>query len=591
MKIRFSSFRFKLTASYVFIVLISFGFIAYFLDKNLEENSLQDIKFSLVNQAYLIENQLAVENLKKEDLIFFDTLVKTLSPKIKSRLTIINNQGKVLADSEEFLQEVLDMENHASRPEVKAALEGRIGEEIRYSSTLKIDMLYVALPIKQKDQILGVIRLALPLEDVRQTLLTIRKSVSLSLFFAIGLAFVLGSLLSRTITRPINRIIHISRRFSQGDFSRRIFEDSQDEIGQLAATLNKMAQGLEDKIKEVEIQNQQLKAIFQSMVEGIIVVDKIGRLVSINPTIENIFNVKKKDTEGRFFLEAIRNNEIAEIISSVLKDGNFISKEISLVWPVQRIFEINASPIFAKDVIGGCLVVIHDISQMRKLETVRRDFVANVSHELKTPLTSIKGFVETLLEGALEDKENSRHFLKIIQEHAGRLDNLLNDLLDLSHLESKEITLEKKEVNLKDLVDDVLASFKVQLKKKAIAARNELTQLPVKVDKEKIGQVLTNLIDNAIKFNSEKGSIKIYNQDSGDLVKVVIEDSGIGIPAKDIPRIFERFYRVDKARSRELGGTGLGLSIVRHIVELHNGSVGVESTEGLGSKIWFTLPQ
>ena len=348
---------------------------------------------------------------------------------------------------------------------------------------------------------------------------------------------------------------------------------------------------LSKKAALLEKNNNSIQGIFGNMVEGVIAVDKDTRIISINRSFEKIFGVSKEGAEGRFFLEVIRNNDIAEVINSVLQSGKFISRQLNLIWPIQKVFQVNASPIFEKSQISGCLLVIHDITELRRLETLRKDFIANVSHELKTPLTSIKGFVETLLEGALEDKENSRHFLKIIQEHAERLDNLLNDLLDLSHLESKEITLEKKEVNLKDLVDDVLASFKVQLKKKAIAARNELAQLLVKVDKDKIGQVLTNLIDNAIKFNSEKGSIKIYNQDSDDKVKIVVEDSGIGIPVKDIPRIFERFYRVDKARSRELGGTGLGLSIVKHIVELHGGSVGVESTEGLGSKLWFSLPK
>ena len=348
---------------------------------------------------------------------------------------------------------------------------------------------------------------------------------------------------------------------------------------------------LSKKAALLEKNNNSIQGIFGNMVEGVIAVDKDTRIISINRSFEKIFGVSKEGAEGRFFLEVIRNNDIAEVINSVLQSGKFISRQLNLIWPIQKVFQANGSPFFEKSQISGCLLVIHDITELRRLETMRKDFIANVSHELKTPLTSIKGFVETLLEGALEDKENSRHFLKIIQEHAERLDNLLNDLLDLSHLESKEITLEKKEVNLKDLVDDVLASFKVQLKKKAIAARNELAQLLVKVDKDKIGQVLTNLIDNAIKFNSEKGSIKIYNQDSDDKVKIVVEDSGIGIPAKDIPRIFERFYRVDKARSRELGGTGLGLSIVKHIVELHGGSVGVESTEGLGSKLWFSLPK
>ncbi len=346
-----------------------------------------------------------------------------------------------------------------------------------------------------------------------------------------------------------------------------------------------------EKINLLERQDNSSRAILENMVEGVIVLDSATRIISINPSAEKIFAVSKDEALGRFLLEAIRNSDIAEIADTLLKKAEFISQELNLVFPIKKVFQINASPIFENKRISGCLLVIHDITEIRRLEAMRRDFVANVSHELKTPLTTIKGFVETLLEGALEDKDNSRHFLEIIQGHADRINNLVNDLLDLSHLESKEITLEKQEINLKTLADETLASFKSPLKKKAIEVINGLpAQLLIKIDKDKIGQVLTNLIDNAIKFNQEKGFIKIYSEDLLDKIKIVVEDSGIGIPPKDIPRIFERFYRVDKARSRSLGGTGLGLSIVKHIVELHNGSVGVESTEGLGSKFWFILP-
>ncbi|MDP3787142.1 MAG: ATP-binding protein [Candidatus Omnitrophota bacterium] len=417
------------------------------------------------------------------------------------------------------------------------------------------------------------------------------EPVFIGLILALFFAFIVGSMAASMMINPINRMIDVSRKYSEGDFSRRIIHSSKDEIGELAGTLNKMAQDIEDKIKGVRTQNQQLAAIFNSMIEGVIVVDKAGRIVSINPTIEKIFGVSKKDTEGRLFLEAIRNNDMAELINDILKKGEPSSKEISLVLPVRRIFQLNATPFFDNQIVNGCLAVIHDITEIRRLETMRSDFVANVSHELKTPLTSIKGFVETLLESALDDKENNRNFLKIIQDHTERLNVLVTDLLILSHLESKEITLERRDFNLRQLADEVMMGFDSQLKKKGIEAKNELAaDLSVKADRERIGQVFTNFLDNAIKFNREGGSIGIYNQESGGKVKITVEDSGIGIPEKDVPRIFERFYRVDKAHSRELGGTGLGLSIVKHIIELHNGNIGVESTEGLGSKFWFTLP-
>ena len=516
---------------------------------------------------------------------------KTLSLKTKCRITVINIQGKVLADSEKPREEIIHMENHLNRPEVITALSGNIGIDTRYSPTLKIDMLYVALLLTDKNETLGILRLALPLESVQKTLSTTRKTVFLGLFFSLVLAFVLGSIAASRVIKPINRMINASRKFSEGDFSRRIIQPSQDEIGELAATLNKMAQDIENKIKEIRAQNQKLAAIFNSMIEGVIIIDKAGRIVSINQAVEKIFGVVKGDAAGKIFLEVIRNNDIAEVISAILKKGEPVSAELTLIYPVRRIFEVNATPIFDNDTIGGCLLVIHDITEIRRLETMRRDFVANVSHELKTPLTSIKGFVETLLEGALDDKENNRNFLKIIQNHAERLNSLVEDLLSLSYLESKETILNKESLNLRLQLEEVISGFKSQLKKMNVAIKNDLPAgISINADKNRIEQVFTNLIDNAIKFNKEKGSIRVYSREANGKIEVFVEDSGIGIPEKDIPRVFERFYRVDKARSRELGGTGLGLSIVKHIIELHNGSVGVESVEGLGSKFWFTLP-
>lgn len=472
------------------------------------------------------------------------------------------------------------------------ALADGVGIDTRYSSTLKIDMLYVALPVKENNEIIGVVRLALPLENVEKTLNETRKTILFGLSFALVFAFVLGSIVASQTIRPINRMIQVSRKFSEGDFSRRIMQSSNDEIGELAMTLNRMAQGLEDKIKEIKTQNQKLAAIFNSMIEGIIVVDKSASIISVNPTIEQIFSVSKKEVEGKIFMEVIRNNEIFDVISSILDNGKPLSRELDLVLPVRKIIGVNAVPIFDNNAINGCLIVIHDITEIRKLETMRSDFVANASHELKTPLTSIKGFVETLLEGAIDDKQNNRNFLKIIQEHAERLNNLVEDLLSLSHLESKEIALDKKSFDLKEQLEEIVLSFRSQLKKKNIEIKTDICgSISVAADKRKIEQVLTNLLDNAIKFNKEKGSMHIYMQELNGKIKVCVEDSGIGIPEKDIPRIFERFYRVDKARSRELGGTGLGLSIVKHIVELHGGNVGVESTEGIGSKFYFIIPK
>jgi two-component system, OmpR family, phosphate regulon sensor histidine kinase PhoR len=419
----------------------------------------------------------------------------------------------------------------------------------------------------------------------------VRKIVIVGMILAVFLALGLGWIVSAQTIQPIERMIQVSRRFAEGDFSRTIPQDSRDEIGELTVTLNKMAKDLESKIHEIKTQNQHLEAIFSSMIEGVIVVNGSGQVISINSAVEKIFAITHRRGEKRPLLEIIRNNDIFEIMNKALIKGEVFSKDVSLSYPVKRIFRINASPVFEKGIVSGCLVVIHDITEIRRLETMRRDFVANVSHELKTPLTSIKGYVETLLDGALEDKEHSRQFLTIVSEHAERLGQLINDLLDLSTIESQEVALNVSTFDLKGLVQKVLFNFKTQIGRQGLEIVDDLSKdLMITADRARMEQVLTNLIDNAIKFNKSGGFIKFSGRKSENKIEIVVEDSGIGIPANDVPRIFERFYRVDKARSRELGGTGLGLSIVKHIIELHHGTVGVESTEGFGSKFWFSFP-
>ncbi|MDD5500321.1 MAG: ATP-binding protein [Candidatus Omnitrophica bacterium] len=584
-----ATFRTKLTLSYFLLIFVSLGFVAFFLDKHLEQKSLSEIKSSLDNEARLIELQIVSSPGILGEPARLDRLCRNLAGAIESRITVIAPDGKVLADSEVPFERLADLENHGSRPEVLSAFKGGTGAEIRYSATLRIDMLYLAVPIAEGKG--GVLRLALPLTSVQRVLLAVRKTIFAGLFFTLGLAFVLASVLAKSLVGPIKRIIYASSKFAEGDFSRRIFHNSNDEIGRLAATLNKMAQDIEEKIREIATKNQHLEAIFNSMIEGVIVTDNQSRIISINSPIEALFDIRRDAAEGKFFLEGIRNSEISALIDEAMNSARFISKEVVLIIPAQKIVQANVSPIYEHDKVTGSVAIIHDITEIRRLETMRRDFVANVSHELKTPLTSIKGFVETLLEGALDDKANSMDFLKIIKNHTDRLNVLINDLLELSHIESKEIVLNRERFKLSGLAEEVIAGFRSQAKKKGISVTSDLpSDLEICADKVKIEQVFGNLISNAIKYNKEGGFVRISSEPFGDKIKISVEDSGSGIPVKDLPRIFERFYRVDKARSRQLGGTGLGLSIVKHIVELHAGSVGVESAEGIGSKFFFTIP-
>ena len=585
------SLKVKLVLFYVCVLFLSFFIIGYSLNKNLEENSLRELRIFLTEEAKIIALNLDIDNLKTENTVYLNKFSKALSSIIQNRITIIDVSGKVLLDTDLSISNPLELENHANRPEVRKALRGENSFEIRYSPTIKVNLLYVAVPLLKENKPIGVIRISMPLVQIKQEFETLRNAISFSFVIAFALSVFLGFLFINGITKPLNRIIYSAKKFSKGELKHKILVDSSDELGELARVLNEMSQNIEDKIKEIELQNQHLAAILQSMVEGIIVVDKDSRVISVNRPAEEIFEIKQEEVKDKLFLEVVSNNEIDDVISEVLRFGSFKSKELSLVWPIKKVFKLDASPIFENKEITGCLLVVHDFTEIRKLEVMRKDFVANVSHELKTPLTTIKGFVDTLKEGALEDKENALNFLNIISEHTLRLENLINDLLSLSHIESKEIILKKTFFDICALVDNVLKSFQFNLDKNNIIVENKLNNpLLVFADKDKITQVINNLVDNAMKFNKENGSIKIYSLKEDSFVKIFIEDSGICIPKEDLPRIFERFYRVDKARSRDMGGTGLGLSIVKHIVELHNGSVGVDSIEGSGSKFYFILP-
>jgi len=389
----------------------------------------------------------------------------------------------------------------------------------------------------------------------------------------------------------IKEIVSILQKVLAGDHHVRIpAYYASVSIKQLVSVLNELLQKIEFRINSLEKENAQHQAILGNMAEAVIAVDKDTRVISVNPSAERILNIPRREIEGKLFLEAFSNNDVAEIVTAALRNGKFLSKELSVIWPLQKIFQVNATPLFENNSVSGCVLVIHDITEMRKLEKIRSDFVANVSHELKTPLTSIKGFVETLLEGAIDDKEESRNFLKIVQEHADRLDRLTSDLLSLSNLESHPVEIKKEKIEVRKLIEQIASGFSVQIKKRFLRLENKVPhEQLVYADKNKVEQVFTNLIDNAIKFNRESGLVVVSSLALNGFVKFLVKDTGSGIPEKDISRIFERFYRVDKGRSRELGGTGLGLSIVKHIVELHGGSVGVESTEGLGSEFWFTL--
>lgn len=418
-----------------------------------------------------------------------------------------------------------------------------------------------------------------------------------TIFFWIPLALlVLGFFLSLAFRSQryaqLQKIIFVLQRLIRGEFHARVVDPPRGDLSDLGKTVNALAEAFEAYGRGLSMEKTPIAAILENMAEAVVALDSNGHILAINPMLTKLFGVPENEARGRLFLEVIRHPELNAIVQSVLTDGQVRMEEVQTFSPEERFFEVHVAPLHQAERQVGVLVVLHDITRIRRLEQVRRDFVANVSHELRTPLASIKGFAETLREGGMEDLKNRNDFVKSIEKQADRMIDLVDDLLQLTTIESGKAKQEGEALLLTDLIQDVCEGLKPLADRKKISLSIDLPATAVKIQasKKQMRQVLVNLLENAIKFNVEKGQVKVTAHAGPQTVTISIEDTGVGIPAKDLPRIFERFYRVDKARSREMGGTGLGLSIVKHIVEAHGGKVAVESVEHKGTTFRITLP-
>ncbi|MBI4801596.1 MAG: PAS domain-containing protein [Elusimicrobia bacterium] len=585
----FKTFRFRLFLSYLALSAAVLGAAFFLVYQCIERAELSTLKSKLLDEAALVSAQLRSSDLASPGL---HALAHSLGLKVRSRLTIIGADGRVLADSELDVAGVRAMENHSSRPEVAGAMKGGPSYDLRRSATLGKAMLYAAYPVSSGARVVAVARLTIPAAQLEAAMTMLKKALSAALALAFLLSFLLGLAVSGGFSRSFNKIVYGSKKFAAGNFSYRIQKDFHGEMGKLAETLNSMSAAIEENLRRVEFQSQQLAAAFANMAEGVLITGPDARVTALNPAIERMFGVKAETSVSKPLLEVILNARLSGICGRAVSGGKPVWEETELFAPVRGVFSVNASPLFEGGAVSGCLMVVHDVTEVRRLEAGRRDFVANVSHELKTPLTAIRGCAETLLEGAIDDREHAMKFLGVICEHSKRLDNIVGDLLKLSALESYAAEVKKEAVGLKDLADSLVTSLaSVFRSKKAVVSNIIPADLRVNADPEKLGQVFINLLDNAVKFSPESPKVEISAQELPGSVKVLVRDNGTGIPQSRLARVFERFYRVDQARSRETGGTGLGLSIVKHVVELHGGSVGVESAEGRGSTFWFTIPK
>lgn len=534
----------------------------------------------------------SLENPKIEEV---QSIVSSLGEKTGVRITVIDENGVVLGDTDKNPR---DMENHSERPEIKDAFNNQIGESSRYSSTLQKEMFYVAVPYQDNNQAINtVIRTSLPLSIVQQALVPLEAKV---IYMGIALtvfALLLSLAISKTTTKSLAGIINISEELAKGNLNVDIpITESKGEIPKITMALNHMTQKLNEVFKQLSREKNQLEAVLSAMSEGVMVVTEKGNIVIMNDALKEMFNLTD-DQVKKTYWEVLRNREVVKLIDDVLENWEPDNKEVFYLYPEERYYLANVIPLDSPE--KEVIVVMFDITEFKRLENIKADFIANVSHELRTPLTAIKGYTETLEEDAFENPEEQKHFLKIIKRHADRLINIVSDLLVLSEVEGRDVLSEEnesgdfEEVN----VDEVIRSTVEALKSKAIEKELNVVFKPsikdhkITANRFLLEQMFINLIDNAVKYTPEKGKIGIDITDQDQDLKIEIYDTGFGIPKESLPRIFERFYRVDKTRSRKMGGTGLGLSIVKHIIIIHGGKIDVESEEGKGTKFIISLPK
>lgn len=581
----------KILTGFILILIIGVsltGILSMEVSKNIYYDYVEE---SLRNDSYLVRDYAFDKNIILEKMN-----TKQLQPIIKNtekRITLIDVNGQVIYDSHENIE---NMENHKDRSEVKDAINGNESNIIRYSKTLGKEMMYYSIPLKENSQVIGVLRLSIPLNALNSINRNIFISTITASLIGIIIASIIGYRYLYYITKPIKELIIGVKDIASSNFSHRITNLSKDEFGELASSFNEMADQLQESIGALQLQNVKLETILNSMSSGIVAVDTKRDIILMNPSAREIFHIKEnQEVIGKNILENIRNNQFYKMINNILLNHEESPIEIEMDYPKKKILKISSNPIRYIDKherIKGIILIIEDITQLRKLENIRKDFVANVSHELKTPITSIKGFVETLRSGEVDDRDIEKRFLEIIDFESERLIRLVEDISTLSNLENDQRPVISDKIEIKDTLDEIIPMVSQLAMKKNILVESQIQEdiSPLYFAKDQFKQMIINLIDNAIKYTPEGGTVKICVRQREKGMEIEIKDTGIGIPKEDIPRLFERFYRVDKARSRSAGGTGLGLAIVKHILHSMNGKIKVESQVGKGTSFILYLP-
>jgi two-component system phosphate regulon sensor histidine kinase PhoR len=581
----------QLFPSYLLITLLSLVAVYWYAFSSLYHFFVDQTAADLKARALLVEKQIGAY-LHPLDSSSVDAICKEIGRQSATRITVVLPSGQVIGDSREIPHL---MDNHANRPEIAAALKGDNGTSIRFSHTLMQQMMYMAIPLRQNQTTLAVIRTSIPTTSMDRELRSIRVKIALGGFLIALIAAGISLWVSRRISRPLEEMKKGADHFAGGDLNHRLESPQSEEMAGLADALNQMAAQLDHRIKTIINQRNELETVLASMLEGVIAVDNEERIISMNQAAAGLFESHPAKAQGRNLAEVIRHLALLQFVRKALSGREPKEEDIVLYQNGKRILNIKSCPLLdANKEPIGTLVVFNDVTQLRRLENMRRDFVANVSHEIKTPLTAIKGFVETLQQGGVDNPEESERFLSIIQKHVDRLSSIIEDLLALSRIEQEDEgkTIALQPGKIKDIFQSAVQICRPKADEKKIVI--DVTcdeQVLAHFDPSLLEQAVVNLLDNAVKYSDPGSTVFLRTAFNDSSVKISVEDQGIGIAKKYLPRLFERFYRVDKARSRKLGGTGLGLAIVKHIAQAHGGHVTVESTPGKGSTFTIHLPK
>jgi two-component system phosphate regulon sensor histidine kinase PhoR len=573
---------YKLFGTYLVIAVLAVVIAGFFIERELRTGLTRWIEEDLMAETQIIALMPEGEIEKQS---------QALVERSRARVTLIDARGLVTLDSN---GQTKDLDNHLNRSEIQEARVKGKGTATRYSQTLKMDMLYVALPLYEGSHLKGYLRLSRPLLEVDRSVDKLRFSIFQVLLLIIILSMIVAFIFSMKVISPIQEIEAFTDKIRKGDVSGMLMIDSRDEIGQLSKNINDMVTELQEKIRVANEEKWKLRAAFASMAEGVMVLDSQNRIEGLNKGMAEMIGREYADIVGKTPIEAFRNIALQDALNRFRQAGEIVLEEITLGDENPMILDVNISAV--KSLPGQdpkTMIVFHNVTRLKKLEQVRADFVANVTHEIKTPLTAIIGFVETLQQGAIDDRAKAQKFLLTIHENAQRLNRLVDDLLTLSSIELGETKLHLEGLALDDVFETALTLISPRAALKNVRIQRDVQPgLPmVRADRDRLVQILVNVLDNAVKFTPEGGSVSITaSPEVQGSVVIKITDTGIGISKSELPRLGERFYRIDKTRSREMGGTGLGLSIVKHLMKAHEGSMEIESTLGKGTTVSLHFP-